>query len=169
MAAHPRAPHPITPFLWFDDQAEEAAKLYTSIFPGSRIVSISRYGDAGQEVTGGAPGSVMTVAFELDGQRFTALNGGPLFRFTEAVSFVISCETQAEVDHYWDKLSAGGDPAAQQCGWLKDRFGLSWQVVPTALGRLLGDPDPEKARRVTEAFLVMKKLDIAELERVHAG
>ena len=163
------APVRITPFLWFDGQAEEAAELYTSIFPNSRIVSVSRYGDAGQDVTGGRPGSVMTVAFELDGQPFTALNGGPLFRFTEAVSFEISCETQADVDHFWDRLSKGGDPAAQQCGWLKDRFGLSWQVVPTALGRLLGDPDAERVRRVTEAFLAMKKLDIAALERAHAG
>ena len=169
MTARPGTTHRITPFLWFDDQAQEAAELYISVFPNSRIVSVGRYGDAGQDVTGGTPGSVMTVAFELDGHPFTALNGGPLFRFTEAVSFVVSCETQSEVDHYWDTLSAGGDPDAQQCGWLKDRFGVSWQVVPAALGRLLGDPDPEKTRRVTEAFLAMKKLDIVELERAHAG
>ena len=163
------APARITPFLWFDGRAGEAAELYTSVFPNSRIVSVTRYGDAGEEVTGGVPGSVMTVAFELDGQPFTALNGGPLFRFTEAVSFVIACETQAEVDHYWEKLSEGGDPAAQQCGWLKDRFGLSSAGVPAALGKLLGDPDPARVRRVTEAFLAMKKLDIAALERAHAG
>jgi predicted 3-demethylubiquinone-9 3-methyltransferase (glyoxalase superfamily) len=159
----------ITPFLWFDDQAEEAANLYVSVFPDSRITGITRYGEAGQEVTGGAPGSVMTVTFELFGQPITALNGGPLFRFTEATSFAVSCETQDEVDRYWDLLTEGGDPAAQQCGWLKDRFGLSWQIVPTVLGRLLGDPDPEKAGRTMQAMLRMKKLDIAELERAHAG
>ena len=159
----------ITPFLWFADQAEEAARLYTSIFPDSRILNVSRYGDAGEEVTGGRPGSVMTVAFELDGLPFTALNGGPLFTFTEAISFMISCETQAEVDHYWGRLSEGGDPAAQQCGWLKDRYGLSWQVVPTALGRLLADADPQRAGRVTQAMLAMKKLDIAALERAAEG
>ncbi len=169
MTTQPTIGHRITPFLWFASEAEEAAALYTSIFPGSRIVSVSRYGDAGQEVTGGAPGSVMTVAFELLGQPFVALNGGRAFGFTEAISFQVSCETQAEVDHYWDRLAEGGDPAAQQCGWLKDRYGVSWQVVPTALGRLLGDPDPAKARRAMEALLAMKKLDIAALERAHAG
>ncbi len=159
----------ITPFLWFADQAEEAAAFYTSLFPDSRIVSVSRYGEAGQEVHGRPPGSAMTVAFELEGQPFVALNGGPLFNFTEAVSFQIPCDTQAEVDHFWDALSAGGDASAQQCGWLKDRFGLSWQVVPAALGTLLSDPDPEKARRVMEAMLAMKKIDIAALERARAG
>jgi predicted 3-demethylubiquinone-9 3-methyltransferase (glyoxalase superfamily) len=155
----------ITPFLWFADQAEEAAAFYTSLFANSRIVSVSRYGEAGQEVHGRPPGSAMTVAFELEGQPFVALNGGPLFAFTEAVSFQVSCATQAEVDHFWDALSAGGDVSAQQCGWLKDRFGLSWQVVPEALGTLLADPDPEKGRRVMEAMLAMKKIDIAALER----
>ncbi len=164
-AAAPR----ITPCLWFDGQAEEAATLYTSVFPDSRITHVSRYGEAGQEVTGGTPGSVMTVRFELFGQPFTALNGGPLFRFTEAISFEVSCQTQDEIDRYWGRLSEGGDPAAQQCGWLKDRYGLSWQIVPTVLGRLLGDPDPQKAARATEAMLRMKKLDIAELERAHRG
>ena len=161
--------HRITPFLWFDDQAEEAATLYTSLFADSRITSVARYGDAGQEVTGGAPGSVMTVEFELDGQPFVALNGGPVYRFTEAISFQVHCDTQEEVDRLWDRLSEGGDESAQQCGWLKDRFGLSWQIVPTVLGRLLADPDPEKARRTTVAMLAMKKLDIAALERAHAG
>jgi predicted 3-demethylubiquinone-9 3-methyltransferase (glyoxalase superfamily) len=159
----------ITPFLWFDHQAEEAAAFYVSVFPGSRITGGSSYGEAGAEVTGGTPGSAMVVTFEVAGRPFSALNGGPAFRFSEAISFEVSCETQDEVDYYWDRLSAGGDPAAQQCGWLKDRFGVSWQVVPTALGRLLGDPDREKAGRAMEAMLQMKKLDIAELERAHAG
>jgi predicted 3-demethylubiquinone-9 3-methyltransferase (glyoxalase superfamily) len=159
----------ISPFLWFDDQAEPAAEFYVGIFPNSRIVNITRYGSAGQEVHGRPPGSVMTVAFELAGQAFTALNGGPLFKFNEAISFQIDCDTQAEVDHYWDKLSAGGDPNAQQCGWLKDKFGLSWQVVPNALPRLLSNPDPAKAGRVMTAMLAMKKIDIAELERASAG
>jgi predicted 3-demethylubiquinone-9 3-methyltransferase (glyoxalase superfamily) len=150
---------PITPFLWFDTQAEEAAQFYTSVFPNSKIRQISHYGEAGP----GTPGSVMTVDFELDGQRFTGLNGGPEFRFTEAVSFQISCETQEEVDHYWSALSEGGEEGP--CGWLKDRFGLSWQVVPTALPRLIGDPDPDRAQRAMAAMLKMRKLDIAELER----
>jgi predicted 3-demethylubiquinone-9 3-methyltransferase (glyoxalase superfamily) len=155
----------IVPCLWFDDQAEDAATLYTSIFKDSRITKISRYGKAGQEVHGRPPGSVMTVAFELEGQEFTALNGGPLFHFSEAVSFQVACETQEEVDYFWDKLSAGGDEKAQQCGWLKDRFGLSWQVVPAILPQLLIDPDPAKAGRVMNAMLKMKKIEIAELER----
>jgi predicted 3-demethylubiquinone-9 3-methyltransferase (glyoxalase superfamily) len=159
----------ITPFLWFADEAEEAATFYVSIFPTARITGVTRYGDAGQDVTGGATGSVMTVAFKLAGQPFVALNGGPLFRFTEAISFQVSCADQAEVDHFWDRLSEDGDPAAQQCGWLKDRYGLSWQVVPTRLHELLADPEPERAARVTEAMLRMKKLDIAELERARAG
>lgn len=161
--------HRIAPFLWFDDQAEQAAEFYTSLFANSRITNVSRYGDAGQEVTRRAPGSVMTVEFELEGQPFVALNGGPVFTFTEAISFQVTCETQDEVDHLWQRLSEGGDEGAQQCGWLKDRYGLSWQIVPAALGRLLADPDPEKARRTTEAMLAMKKLDIAALERAHAG
>jgi predicted 3-demethylubiquinone-9 3-methyltransferase (glyoxalase superfamily) len=149
----------ITPFLWFDHQAEEAANLYVSVFPGSRIVSVSRYGEAGP----GPKGSVMTVAFELDGQSFTALNGGPLFQFTEAISFVVDCKTQEEVDRYWAKLSDGGHEG--QCGWLKDRFGLSWQIIPSTLGEMLTDPEPGKARKVMEAMLRMKKIDVAELRK----
>src|SRR5262245_19111060 len=159
----------IAPCLWFDDRAEEAARFYVGIFKNSKILDVSRYSEAGYEVHGRPAGSVMTVSFELDGQRFTALNGGPLFKFSEAISFQISCETQEEVDHYWSKLSAGGDPNAQQCGWLKDKFGLSWQVVPTALPKLLMDPDATKSKRAMDAMLQMKKLDIAKLERPHAG
>ena len=159
----------ITPCLWFDRQAEDAAKFYTSIFPNSRIGTISRYREAGREVHGMEPGTVLTIAFDLDGQSFTALNGGPLFKFTEALSLQINCETQAEVDHYWNALGAGGAPQAQQCGWLKDKFGLSWQVVPTVLPRLMTDPDPAKSQRVMNALMQMKKLDIAALERAHAG
>ena len=151
----------ITPCLWFDDQAEQAVEFYLSIFANSRIISLSRYGEAGQEIHGRPPGSVMTVAFELDGQAFTALNGGPLFTFNDAISLQVSCQDQAQVDHYWDQLSAGGDPAAQQCGWLKDRYGVSWQIVPSVLAQLLGDPDTAKSQRVMTALLQMKKLDIA--------
>jgi predicted 3-demethylubiquinone-9 3-methyltransferase (glyoxalase superfamily) len=154
----------ITPFLWFDTQAEEAAGFYVSIFPNSRISEVTRYGPAGP----GPQGQAMTVTFDLDGQKIVALNGGPYFKFSEAVSFVVPCETQAEIDAYWDALTAnGGEPS--QCGWLKDRFGLSWQIVPSTLVELLGDPDPEKSRRATEAMLKMTKLDIAELRRAHAG
>ncbi len=149
----------ITTFLWFDKEAEEAATYYTSIFNNSRILNVARYGDAGP----GPRGSVMTVSFELDGQEFVALNGGPHFKFTEAISLVVNCETQKEVDELWSRLSAGG--AESQCGWLKDKYGLSWQVVPTALNRLLQDPDPRKAKRVMEAMLQMKKIDIAGLEQ----
>jgi len=156
----------ITPCLWFDSQAEEAAKFYTSIFKNSKVLSISRYGEAGRDVHGRPPGSVMTVGFELDGQAFTALNGGPVFKFNEAISFQVHCETQEEVDHYWNKLSAGGDEKAQQCGWLKDKYGVSWQVVPTVLPELLMDPDPRKSGRTMEAMLQMKKLDIARLKQV---
>ena len=159
----------ITPCLWFDSEAEEAARFYTSVFPDSRITAVSHYGEAGREVHGREPGSVMTVAFELAGQPFTALNGGPIFKFTEAVSFQINCDTQAEVDHFWHRLSAGGDPKAQQCGWLKDKFGLSWQVVPTVLPELMTDPDPRKRERAMTAMLRMKKLDIGELRRAAAG
>ena len=159
----------ISPCLWFDDQAEEAANFYTSVFDNSRIVNISRYGEEGEEIHGRKAGSVMTVLFELDGQQFTALNGGPVFTFNEAVSFQIFCESQQEVDHYWTKLSEGGDPRAQQCGWLKDRFGVSWQVIPTRLLELVQDPDHEKAQRVTRVMLRMKKFDIAELERAGEG
>jgi predicted 3-demethylubiquinone-9 3-methyltransferase (glyoxalase superfamily) len=160
---------PITPCLWFDTQAEEAARFYTGIFKNSRIGTISRYSDAGREVHGRPAGSVMTVEFELNGQPFTALNGGPHFKFNEAVSFQIMCRDQEEVDHYWNKLSQGGDPAAQQCGWLKDKYGLSWQVIPTVLLEMLTDPDREKADRTMEAMLQMKKLDIAPLKQAHEG
>ena len=153
----------ITPFLWFDDQAEEAAQLYTSLFHNSKIGNIARYGEAGP----GEPGSVMTVQFELDGQKFVGLNGGPAHQFTEAVSFVVNCETQDEVDELWAKLSDGGQEGP--CGWLKDRFGLSWQIVPTALPRLLTDPDREKANRAMQAMMGMKKIEIAELERAAEG
>jgi predicted 3-demethylubiquinone-9 3-methyltransferase (glyoxalase superfamily) len=154
----------ISPCLWFDHQGEEAARFYCEIFKNSKITAISRYGEAGKEIHGQAPGSVMTVAFELNGQSFTALNGGPVFKFNEAVSFQIECETQAEVDYYWERLSAGGDPQAQQCGWLKDRFGVSWQVVPKVLPELLTQPDAAKSQRVFQAMLKMKKLDIAGLK-----
>jgi predicted 3-demethylubiquinone-9 3-methyltransferase (glyoxalase superfamily) len=159
----------IAPCLWFDDQAEEAVRFYTGIFKGSRILKTARYTEAGREVHGRPPGSVMTVSFELLGQPFTALNGGPIFKFTEAISFQISCETQEEVDHYWTKLSAGGDAGAQQCGWLKDQYGVSWQVVPAVLPEMLMDSDPVKAGRVMEAMLPMKKLDIVALKRAYAG
>jgi predicted 3-demethylubiquinone-9 3-methyltransferase (glyoxalase superfamily) len=159
----------ITPCLWFDDQAEEAATLYTSVFPGSRIVTVSRYGEAGREVHGRPPGSVMVVAFELEGQAFTALNGGPVFKFNEAISLQVSCRTQEEVDHYWEKLSHGGDEQAQQCGWLKDRYGLSWQIVPVALMEMMADPDPVKAGRVMQAMLQMKKIDIKGLRQAYCG
>jgi predicted 3-demethylubiquinone-9 3-methyltransferase (glyoxalase superfamily) len=159
----------ITPCLWFDNEGEEAANFYVGIFRNSKIGDISRYSTEGQEIHGKPPGSVMTVAFELDGQPFTALNGGPIFKFNEAVSLQINCDTQAEVDHYWEKLSAGGDPKAQQCGWLKDKFGLSWQVVPTILPKLVSGPDAAKSQRVMKALLAMKKLEIAELERAARG
>lgn len=155
----------ITPCLWFDDQAEEAAKFYTGVFENSRIVNVSRYTGAGTEIHGRPEGSVMAVAFELNGQPFTALNGGPVFTFNEAVSFQIECETQAQIDYYWEKLSAGADENAQQCGWLKDRYGVSWQVFPRLLTEMLDDPDREKAARVTDAMLRMKKMDLEALKR----
>ena len=148
----------ITTFLWFDTQAEEAAKFYVSIFPKSKILKTARYGDAGP----GPRGSVMTVEFQLAGQRMIALNGGPMFKFTEAISLSVDCKDQKEADHYWGKLSQGGEES--MCGWLKDRYGLSWQITPTILGKLLGGPDPKKAKRVMEAMLKMKKLDIAALK-----
>jgi predicted 3-demethylubiquinone-9 3-methyltransferase (glyoxalase superfamily) len=157
------------PCLWFDHQAEEAAKYYVSIFKNSKIIGVSRYSDAGTEIHGRPPGSVMTVEFELDGQPFTTLNGGPLFTFNEAVSLQVYCETQDEVDYYWDKLSSGGDPKAQACGWLKDKYGVSWQVVPTGMLDLLKDYESPKAKRAMEAVLRMKKLDIAEIQRAYAG
>jgi predicted 3-demethylubiquinone-9 3-methyltransferase (glyoxalase superfamily) len=159
----------ITPCLWFDDQAEEAASFYVSVFPDSRIVKVSRYGEAGFEIHGRPAGSVMTVLFELAGQSFTALNGGPVFKFNEAVSFEVECATQEEVDYFWDRLSEGGDPRAQQCGWLKDRFGLSWQVVPAILNDLVSDPRSPKSQRAMQAMLGMKKLDIAALQRAYDG
>ena len=157
----------ITPFLWFDNQAEEAANFYTGIFKKSRIVKVARYGEEGAKVSGRPKGTVMTIEFELDGQTFTALNGGPHFKFTEAVSFLVSCETQDEVDVFWEKLSEGGQK--NQCGWLKDKFGLSWQIVPTVLGDLMSDPDPEKSKRVMTAMLKMTKVDIKVLQQAHAG
>jgi predicted 3-demethylubiquinone-9 3-methyltransferase (glyoxalase superfamily) len=162
-------PRRISPCLWFDDQAEDAAKYYLDIFQNSRITAVTRYGSAGQEEHGRPAGSVMTVDFELDGNAFTALNGGPHFTFNEAVSFQVFCETQQEIDDYWEKLTAGGDPKAQQCGWLKDRFGLSWQVVPTGMEKMLADPESPGARRAMEAMLRMKKIDMAELERAFQG
>lgn len=157
----------ITPCLWFDGQAEEAARHYVSVIPGSRIGAIARYPDVGCETHGRAPGSVMTVEFELAGQPFLGLNGGPQFRFDEAVSFQIHCDTQDEIDHYWSRLSEGGEEGP--CGWLKDRFGLSWQVVPSILPKILNGGDPAAAQRVMSAFMEMRKFDIAALERAHAG
>ncbi len=157
----------ITPFLWFDGKAEEAAKFYVSIFKNSKIGTISRYGKEGYEIHKQREGRVMAVDFELDGQGFTALNGGPLFKFNESVSFQVHCDTQEEVDYYWEALSTGGDPKAQQCGWLKDKYGLSWQVVPTVLPKLLTDKNKEKSERVMEALMQMKKLDIAVLTRAY--
>lgn len=159
----------IAPCLWFDDQAEAAVAFYLSVFENSRVVRTTHYTEAGREQHGRPPGSVMTIEFELNGQSFIALNGGAIFHFNEAVSFTVNCETQAEVDYYWEKLSAGGDPAAQQCGWLKDQYGLSWQVVPSALMRMLTDSDRAKVERLMAAVMTMKKPDIAQLERVHAG
>jgi predicted 3-demethylubiquinone-9 3-methyltransferase (glyoxalase superfamily) len=159
----------ITPCLWFDDQAEEAVTFYAAIFRNSKVVNVARYGEAGREVHGKPAGTVMTVAFELDGQAFTALNGGPMFKFNEAISFQVNCETQAEVDYYWDKLSEGGDKEAQQCGWLKDKYGVSWQVVPRVLLEMIQDPDSQKSQRAMEVMLQMKKIDIHKLTRAYAG
>jgi predicted 3-demethylubiquinone-9 3-methyltransferase (glyoxalase superfamily) len=155
----------ITPCLWFDGNAEEAVKLYTSVFKNSKVHTVTRYGEAGHEIHGQAPGTVMTIAFELDGMKFTALNGGPYFKFNEAVSFQVDCKSQEEVDYYWDRLAEGGDKNAQRCGWLKDKFGLSWQIVPTALMEMLQDKDARKVQRVTNAMLQMNKLDIPALRR----
>jgi predicted 3-demethylubiquinone-9 3-methyltransferase (glyoxalase superfamily) len=155
----------IAPFLWFDHQAEEAAAFYVDVFEDSRILATTRHSVESAANCNCSPGSVMTVEFELDGQRFIALNGGPLFRFTEAVSLVVRCRSQAEVDYYWDRLIAGGDPLAQQCGWLKDRYGLSWQVVPEELMRWLADPDPARVARLNRAIMQMRKLDVAELRQ----
>ena len=155
----------ITPNLWFDGQAEEAARFYVSIFRDAEVRRVSRYGP-------NAPmpeGTALTVEFTLEAQTFTALNGGPQFAFTPAISFLVTCETQDEVDHYWDRLSEGGDPQAQMCGWLKDKYGVSWQIVPEALGRFMTDPDPAKAGRTMQAMLKMKKLDVEGLRRAHDG
>ena len=159
----------ITPCLWFDSEAEDAARFYTGIFRNSKITSITRYGEAGREVHGQPAGKVLVVAFELDGQPFTALNGGPQFKFNEAVSLQIPCANQEEIDYYWDKLTAGGDARAQQCGWLKDRYGLSWQVFPAAVMDMLQDQDRKKADRVMQALMEMRKMDLAALERAYAG
>jgi predicted 3-demethylubiquinone-9 3-methyltransferase (glyoxalase superfamily) len=155
----------ITPFLWFDDNAEEAANFYVSVFRNSKIGSVARYGEAGAEVSGRPKGTVMTVAFELDGQEFIALNGGPQFQFTEAISFVVNCETQKEIDDLWEKLSDGGEKV--ECGWLKDRYGVSWQIVPAVLGEMMTDPDPARSQRVMQALLKMKKIDLAELKKAY--
>ena len=153
----------INPFLWFNNQAEEAAKFYVSIFKNSGVKKIVHYGKAGP----GPEGSVMTVAFELEGQEFTALNGGPVYKFTEAISFVVNCNSQEEVDYYWDKLTEDGEEGV--CGWLKDKYGLSWQIVPTVMVEMMSDPDPEKAKRVTEAMLQMVKIDIKTLKEAYEG
>jgi predicted 3-demethylubiquinone-9 3-methyltransferase (glyoxalase superfamily) len=153
----------ITPFLWFDNNAEEAANFYVSVFKNSKLLNVARYGDAGP----GPKGSVMTVDFELNGLEFVALNAGPRFKFTEAISFVVNCETQEEVDYYWERLSEGGEKS--RCGWCKDKFGLWWQVTPTILGKLMADKDPAKARRVMEAMLQMDKLNIEPLQRAYEG
>lgn len=158
----------ITPCLWFDDNAEEAAKFYTSVFKNSKIGKILRYGKEGYEIHGRPAGTVLTVEFELNGQTFTALNGGPVFKFNEAISFQVHCKSQNEVDYYWEKLSEGGDKKAQQCGWLKDRYGVSWQIVATVLVEMLQDKDTEKSERVMKALLQMHKIDIQALKQAYA-
>jgi predicted 3-demethylubiquinone-9 3-methyltransferase (glyoxalase superfamily) len=162
------SPQKITPCLWFDTQAEDAAKLYVSVFKNSKITRVERYPEAGQEIHGKPPGSVMVVVFSLNGQEFTALNGGPQFKFDEAVSFQIDCADQAEIDYFWSRLTADGGEEGP-CGWLKDKFGLSWQVVPAAVTRMLSDPDPAKRNRVMDAMLKMKKPVMADFERAFAG
>ncbi|MBI3934688.1 MAG: VOC family protein [Acidobacteria bacterium] len=157
----------ITPFLWFDDNAEEAANFYTSIFKNSKIGRVTRYDEAGAAASGRPKGSAMTVPFQLEGQEFVALNGGPHFKFTDAISFIVNCETQEEVDYFWKKLTEGGQEV--QCGWLKDKFGLSWQIVPRILGELLQGKDPEKSKRVMKAMLQMTKIDIAKLKQAYEG
>jgi len=159
----------IIPFLWFDHQAEEAVNFYASIFKDAKIGKIARYSEAAANASGRPQGSAMTVQFELFGQQFVALNGGPIFKFTEAISFLLNCDTQEELDDYWARLSAGGDEKSQQCGWLKDRFGLSWQIVPTALSEMLTGPDPVRAQRVMQAVLQMKKIDIAKVRQAYEG
>jgi len=157
----------ITPCLWFDSNAEEAVNFYASVFKKSKIGKISRYGEEGYEIHGKPAGTVLTVEFELNGQTFTALNGGPVFKFNEAISFQVSCKSQKEVDYFWEKLSKGGDAKAQQCGWLKDKYGVSWQIVPTVLGEMLQDKNTEKSERVMKALLQMKKLDIKKLKQAY--
>jgi predicted 3-demethylubiquinone-9 3-methyltransferase (glyoxalase superfamily) len=157
----------ISPCLWFDDQGEEAAKFYTSIFKDSKIGDVTRYGKEGYEIHGREEGTVMTVEFEIEGQKFLVLNGGPIFKFNEAISFQVYCETQEEVDYYWEKLSEGGDEKAQQCGWLKDKYGVSWQIVPTILIKMLKDNDSEKSQKVMKAMLQMHKLDISTLKKAY--
>ena len=157
----------ITPCLWFDSQAEEAASFCTSVFMGSRIGRITHYRKEGHEIHGRPEGSVMTAEFELNGQKFLALNGGPIFKFNEAVSFMVDCGSQEEVDYYWEKLSDGGEEGP--CGWLKDKYGLSWQIVPKQLGELMGDPDPEKSQRVVQAMLKMQKIIVADLQKAYDG
>lgn len=159
----------ITPFLWFDNQAEEAINFYTAIFKNSIIGNISRYDDAAAAASGRPKGSIMTASFQLNGQEFIALNGGPHFKFNEAISFMVNCETQEEVDYYWEKLSEGGDEKAQMCGWLKDKFGLSWQIVPTILNKLLQDRDAGKSQKVMQAMLQMKKISIEDLKKAYQG
>jgi predicted 3-demethylubiquinone-9 3-methyltransferase (glyoxalase superfamily) len=159
----------ITSCLWFNTQAAEAANFYCSIFKDSRIIKTAHFGKAGHEIHKMPEGAVMTVEFELNGNRFMALNGGPMFKFSEAVSFVIDCDTQEEIDCYWDKLTEGGDKNAQQCGWLKDKYGLSWQVVPVKLGEFMSDKDREKAERVMTVMLQMKKMDLSALEQAYEG
>ena len=155
----------ITPFLWYDDQAEDAVNFYVSIFKNSKILNVARYGEAGAEVSGRAKGTVMTIAFQLEGEEFIALNGGPVFTFSPAISFLVNCETQEEVDDLWDKLSEGGEK--EQCGWLKDKYGVSWQIVPSVLGKMLQDKDAEKAEKVMKAMLQMKKIDLKTLKRAY--
>lgn len=159
----------IIPCLWFDNQAEEAVDFYASIFKNSKIGNITRYGKEGFEIHKREKGTVMTVYFEIEGQKFTALNGGPVFKFNEAISFIVSCETQEEVDYYWDKLSEDGDLKAQQCGWLKDKYGISWQIVPEVMSKLVGDPTSEKSQRAMKAMLKMKKIDIEGLKKAYEG
>jgi predicted 3-demethylubiquinone-9 3-methyltransferase (glyoxalase superfamily) len=158
----------ITPFLWFDDQAEEAAKFYTSVFENSKVGKILRYDEAAAKAAGGPVGSVLTIEFEIEGQKFTALNGGPVFKFNESISFVVNCDTQEEVDYFWEKLNADGGQESE-CGWLKDKFGVSWQVVPTVLIEMLQDKDSEKSERVMKAMLQMQKIDIKKLNAAYAG
>ena len=159
----------ITPFLWFDTEAEEAAKYYVSIFKNSKLGKIGRYGEAGKETHRRPVGSVMVVEFTLEGQRFMALNGGPNFKFNEAISLYVSCKDQAEIDYYWNKLTQGGDPAAQQCGWLKDKYGVSWQVALERMEELVGDPNDRASQRAMEAMMEMRKIDVAKLEEARAG